>query len=125
MKALKIILAVLAAAIIAFAVTCPNEKSHNKAIMDVVTSKISHTFNNQDIASLIGAAVTSSVITEFINEHFVFKNYILFSLGQIEVDNTRITISAGYLGHISCITEEQLDKILATPVDTTSCTQTK
>ena len=111
-KGLFIFLFFLVALCAVLAVTNPNEKKHRAAISrlasDIIESQVDDFMD--DPYSGFGASILTSGIVDKVTDHMVtVKDYGLFSLGQVEYNDKKRTLSLGILGHVFTFSDEDFE----------------
>ena len=97
------------------AVTNPNEKKHRAAISQLAGDIIESQVNDfmDDPYSGFGASILTSGIVDKVTDHMVtVKDYGLFSLGQVEFNDQKKTLSLGILGHVFTFSNEDFENYM-------------
>lgn len=106
----------LIAVVILLALTCPKEEQHK----EVVGAKISAMVNKEMAKkagegdfeqglALIGSIFTDKLVDIVLDSQFKYKNYVVFSLGQIKDDDEMKTISVGLLNQVITFEQDDLE----------------
>ena len=111
-KGLFFFLFFLVALCAVLAATKPNEKKHRAAISqlasDIIESQVDDVMG--DPYSGFGASILTSGIVDKVTDHMVtVKDYGLFSLGQVEIEGRKKTLSLGILGHVFTFSDEDFE----------------
>ena len=98
--------------------TCPNEEAHrqvikerlNKAVKAEVDEKVGKGFGS------IGSVFTKPVVKSVLKRKFHVDNYVVLSIGRLEMKDSEQIISVGLLNHVFTGSSErfqqEIDKAL-------------
>ncbi len=110
---------VTVAVVILFVLTCPKKEQHKDAIMEKVSAVMEKEFaKNADDSdfgqglAIFGSMFANKLIEAALDNDFKYKNYIVFSLGQIKHEGEMKTISVGLLNQIFTFSEDDLEDII-------------
>lgn len=87
-------------------ISCPDERSHKEAVIQMASnafrSEVDDKNNSEyNVAyNFIGNTIVGGVISLFVNFNFTIDNYFIFSVGKMDINGQRKTVSFGILGHV-------------------------
>ena len=115
-----VFLTAVAVVVAAAALTCPREAQHRKAVMTVVadlldddlTAKASGGGGAFDVWAILASKLGTDVANSIMDTRFHVHNYLVLSVGTLDMDSKQEVISVGCFGHVSTFDKQQLIEAL-------------
>ena len=100
---------ILSVLVLIVVVSNPNYDSHKRVVAKKLNNKISFNSDFDNEYEFLGKMLGRSLGETFIEQYLNVTNYLIFSVGELEVEGKAINISVGYLGNVH-ILNSFLDK---------------
>ena len=96
------------------AVTCPKQDDHSKKLAQVVNQSVSNTVKEHVGGGLaaLSSIVTGGIVKGIVNEIIDVDNYVLFSLGKVNLPTETKIVSVGLFNQVITIDSESLSKAI-------------
>lgn len=110
---LKLLILVIFAAVCIL--TCPDKEAHKEAVNAMVQDKLKQelragTDNNIEYAAgeFFGNLLTKAAVEYSLD----VKNYVVCSVGKMDIDGKSVTVSFGILGHVFPLSSNPLTELI-------------
>ncbi|MGM9803730.1 MAG: DUF4359 domain-containing protein [Muribaculaceae bacterium] len=112
-----VIVAVAAIALLAMAFTNPSGEEHQRAVIEEISGAFENYAGNSNVlVKLIGGlglTVGNREVESYVNKNLTVNNYVLFSLGTMQIDDKTYYLSVGAFGHaFTTFDKDNLYKVL-------------
>jgi hypothetical protein len=100
------------------AVTCPKQEDHSKKLAQVDNQSVKNTVKEHVGGGLGGglaalsSIVTGGIVKGIVNEIIDVDNYVLFSLGKVNLPTETKIVSVGLFNQVITIDSESLSKAI-------------
>lgn len=127
------------ALVILLALTSPPKKVHSETITNVFNDAIRNKSKSDNIFGMLMDGAASYFLSSIVDKNLIVDDYLIFSLGKIQVQEESKIVSVGILNHVFTLgTKEMLEALesssknnnnsnapVSTPDYSTSKTQSK
>ena len=114
----RIVAAVIVIVLLVLAFTNPGEEDHKKAVRREVTATVERLTETQEQniftqgIQAFASMMANNLMGNALNELFEYHNYILFSKGTVDLNDTTHSISFGILGKVYTVNSDDMLKAI-------------
>lgn len=107
------------ALVILLVLTSPPKKVHSESITSAFNDAIRDKSENSNMLGLLMDGVASYFLSSIVDKSLIVDNYLIFSLGKVQIQGESKIVSVGLLNHVFTIgAKEMLEALEASSTNT-------
>jgi len=107
------------ALVILLALTSPPKKVHSESITNVFNDAIRNKSKSDNMFSILMDGAASYFLSSIVDKNLIVDDYLIFSLGKIQIQEESKIVSVGILNHVFTLgTKEMLEALESSSTNT-------